>query len=101
MSYQVCSEVLRDACALTLRDEPLVGRVEHGPMQLWVEVAQLCIPLHHPVHSEVREQPTRRWQSRTNNSSRTPCSGTSRSAALDFSSLTSFGLMLTNLPLVG
>ena len=64
MSYQGCSEVLRDACALTLRDEPLVGRVEHGPMQLWVEVAQLCIPLHHPVHSEVREQPTRRWQSR-------------------------------------
>ena len=36
MPDQGCSEVLRDARALTLRDEPLAGGVEHGPMQLWV-----------------------------------------------------------------
>ena len=64
MPHEGGCEVLRNPCALTLGDEPLAGGVEHGPMQLWVEVAQLCIPLHHPVHTEVGEQPARRWQCR-------------------------------------
>ena len=47
MPDQGCSEVLRDARALTLRDEPLASAVEHGPMQLRVEAAQVGIPFHH------------------------------------------------------
>ena len=64
MPDQCCCEVLRNPCALTLRDEPLAGAVEHGASELWVTSAQVCIPLHNPVHTEVGEQPARRWQSR-------------------------------------
>jgi hypothetical protein len=63
MPDQGCSEVLRDARALTLSDEPLAGGVENGPVQFWMEAAKVGIPLHNPVHSEVREQPTSLRQS--------------------------------------
>ena len=56
MPDQGCSEVLRHPCALTLCDEPLASAVEHGPMQLRVEAAQVGIPLHHFIDSEIREQ---------------------------------------------
>jgi len=62
MPDQGCSEVLRDARALTLRDEPLAGGVEHGPMQLWVTSAQVSISLYDPVYTEVGEQPASLWQ---------------------------------------
>ena len=58
MPDQGGSEVLRDPCALVLGDEPLTGRVEHGAAELWVEAAQVGIPLHHFIDSEIREQPT-------------------------------------------
>ena len=60
--HEGCGEVLRDACAFTLGDKPLASAVEHGPMELWVEVAEVSIPLHHFIDSEIWEQPTRRWQ---------------------------------------
>ena len=63
MPHERCCEVLRNPCALTLSDEPLTSAVEHGPMQLWMPLPQLCIPLHDLVHAEVREQSARRWQS--------------------------------------
>ena len=47
MPHQRCSEVLRNPCALALGDEPLAGGVEHGAAELWVEAAQVGIPLHH------------------------------------------------------
>jgi hypothetical protein len=56
------SEVLRNPCALTLCDEPLASAVEHSPMQLRVEAAQVGIPLHHFIDSEIWEQPTSLWQ---------------------------------------
>ena len=62
MPDQGCGEVLRNPCAFTLRDEPLASAVEHGPMQLRVEAAQVGIPLHNLVHCEIREQPARRWK---------------------------------------
>ena len=62
MPHERCCEVLRNPCALTLCDEPLASAVEHGPMQLRVEVAQVGIPLHNLVHCEVREQPASLWQ---------------------------------------
>ena len=57
MPHEACGEVLWDTCALTLGDEPLAGGVEHGAPELWVTPAQVGVALHHPVHSEVREQP--------------------------------------------
>ena len=54
--------MLRDPCALTLGDEPLASGVEHGAMQLRVEAAQVGIPLHHFIDSEMWEQPASRWQ---------------------------------------
>ena len=56
-------EVLGNPCALTLGDEPFAGRVEHGAAELWVEAAQVAIPLHHFIDSEIREQPTSPRQS--------------------------------------
>ena len=47
MPNKCCGEVLGYSCALTLSDEPLASAVEHGPVQLWVEAAQVGIPLHH------------------------------------------------------
>ena len=57
MPDEACGEVLRDACALTLGDEPLAGGVEHGAAELWVTPAQVGVALHHPVHAELREEP--------------------------------------------
>ena len=62
MPHESCSEVLRNPCALTLRDEPLTGRVEHGAVQFWMSLPEFCVPLHNLVHCEVWEQPTRRWK---------------------------------------
>ena len=56
MPHEGCSEVLRNPCALTLGDEPLASGVEHGPVQLRVEAAQVGIPLHHFIDSEMWEQ---------------------------------------------
>ena len=56
--------MLRDPCALTLGDEPLASGVEHGPVQLRIEAAQVGIPLHHFIDSEMREQPASLRQSR-------------------------------------
>ena len=53
MPHEGCSEVLRDACALTLGDEPLASGVEHGPVQLRMEAAEVSVPLHNLVDSEV------------------------------------------------
>ena len=50
-------EVLRDTCALTLGDEPLSGRVEHSPVQLWVTSAQVGVAFDNPVDTELREEP--------------------------------------------
>ena len=60
--HEACGEVLRDACPLAPGDEPLASAVEHGPMQLRVEAAQVGIPLHHFIDSEIWEQPARPWQ---------------------------------------
>ena len=57
-----CCEVLRNPRALTLGDEPLAGGMENGPMQLWVEAAELGIPFHDLVHCVSWEQPTSLWQ---------------------------------------
>ena len=57
MSHEACGEVLRDASALTLGDEPLAGGVEHRAPELWVTSAQVGIPLYDPVHGELREEP--------------------------------------------
>ena len=65
MPNKTGSEVLRNPCALALGDEPLASAVEHGPMQLRVEAAQVGIPLHHFIDSEIWEQPARCWQSTT------------------------------------
>ena len=62
MPHEGCGEVLGNPCALTLSDEPLASAVEHGPMQLRVEAAQVGIPLHHFIDSEIWEQPARCWQ---------------------------------------
>ena len=59
MPNKCCGEVLGYPCALTLSDEPLASAVEHGPVQLWVEAAQVGIPLHHFIDSEIWEQPAR------------------------------------------
>lgn len=56
MPNQTCCEVFRNPCTLILCDEPFVGTVEHGPMQLWVTSAQVGIALNR-VHSEVLKQP--------------------------------------------
>jgi len=50
MPDQTCGEVLRDARALTLRDEPLSSGVEHGAAQLWMTPAQVSVSLYDPVH---------------------------------------------------
>ena len=63
MPHERCSEVFRNPCALTLGDEPLASAVEHGPMQLRVEAAQVGIPLHHFIDSEIWEQPASPRQS--------------------------------------
>jgi len=63
MAHEGCSEVLRNPCAFTLGDEPLASGVEHGPVQLRMEAAEVGIALHDTIHAEIREQPTRRWQS--------------------------------------
>ena len=57
MPDETCGEVLRDASALTLGDEPLAGGVEHRAPELWVTPAQVGVALHHPVHGELREEP--------------------------------------------
>ena len=57
MPDQTCGEVLRDARALTLRDEPLSSGVEHGPVQLWMSLPEFCIPLYNLAYGEVWEQP--------------------------------------------
>jgi hypothetical protein len=44
--------VLRNPCALTLGDEPLAGRVEHGAVQFWMSLPEFCVPLHNLVHAE-------------------------------------------------
>ena len=56
--HETCGEVLWNACALTLGDEPLAGGVEHGATQFWVTPAQECVALDDLVHAEVREEPS-------------------------------------------
>ena len=56
--HEACGEVLRDASALTLGDEPLAGAVEHRAAELWVTPAQIGVALYDPVHAEVREEPS-------------------------------------------
>ena len=51
-------EVLGDACALTLGDEPLASAVEHRAPELWMTPAQVGVALYDPVHAQVREQPS-------------------------------------------
>ena len=58
MAHEGGCEVLRNTCALTLGDEPLTGRVEHGAAELRMLPAQIGIALDDRVHVEVREQPT-------------------------------------------
>ena len=58
MPDEACGEVLWNTCALTLGDEPLAGGVEHGAAELRVTPAQVSVALYHPVHGEVREEPT-------------------------------------------
>ena len=58
MPDETCGEVLRDACALTLGDEPLAGGVEHRAAELWVTPAQIGIALHNPVDGELWEEPS-------------------------------------------
>ena len=62
MPNKCCGEVLRDPCTLTLGDEPLASGVEDGAVQLRMEVAQVGIPLHHFIDSEMWEQPASLWQ---------------------------------------
>ena len=62
MPNKTGSEVLRNPCALALGDEPLASAVEHGPMQLRVEAAQVGIPFHHFIDSEMWEQPAGLWK---------------------------------------
>jgi hypothetical protein len=57
MPDEGCGEVLGDARALTLSDEPLTSAVEDSPVQLWVTSAQVGIPLHNLIDGEVWEQP--------------------------------------------
>jgi len=57
MPHEACGEVLGDACALTLGDEPLAGGVEHGATQFWVTPAQVGVALHDPVYRQLREEP--------------------------------------------
>lgn len=57
MPDEACSEVLGDASALTLGDEPLAGGVEHRAAELRVTPAQVGVALHHPVDTELREEP--------------------------------------------
>ena len=55
--------MLRNPCALTLGDEPLAGGVEHGAH---AALDGVCAGRHtasQPCPREVREQPTRPWQS--------------------------------------
>ena len=63
MPHQTCGEVLWDACALTLGDEPLAGGVEDGAMQLPVHGPEVGIALHDLVQAEVRERSARLRQS--------------------------------------
>ena len=58
MPDETCGEVLGDACALTLGDEPLAGGVEHRAAELRVTPAQVRIAFDHPVHAELREEPS-------------------------------------------
>lgn len=62
MPHKTGSEVRRDTCALTLGDEPLAGRVEHGATQLPVLGPEVAIVLHELVHGQPWEQPARGWQ---------------------------------------
>ena len=57
MPDEACGEVLGDACALTLGDEPLASAVEHRAAELWVTPAQECVAFDHPIHGELREEP--------------------------------------------
>ena len=57
MPHETCSEVLWDACALTLGDEPLAGGVEHRATELPVHGPEVGIALHDLVHGELREEP--------------------------------------------
>jgi len=56
--HEACGEVLWNACALTLGDEPLAGGVEHRAAELRVTPAEVGIAFDHPIHAELREEPT-------------------------------------------
>ena len=58
MPHEACSEVLWDASALTLGDEPLAGGVEHRAAELRVTPAQVRVALDDPVDTELREEPS-------------------------------------------
>ena len=57
MPDQTCGEVLRDACALTLGDEPLACGVEHRASELRMTAAQVGVAFDNPVDTELREEP--------------------------------------------
>ena len=58
MPHKACGEVFRNPCALALGDEPLAGGVEDGASELRMTSAQVGVAFHHPVHAEVREEPS-------------------------------------------
>ena len=98
MTNQGSCVVLWNACPFTLGDEPFPCSVEHSASEVWVADAEFGIGLHHLVHSERRKQPALLWQGCIQRCSSLLCSGTSRSAALDFSCLISLGWIWMNRP---
>ena len=52
MANEGGGEVLWDACALTLGDEPLAGGVEDGAMKLPVDRPEVGVTLYHPIDTE-------------------------------------------------
>lgn len=57
MSYEGSCEVLRGACAFTLGDEPLAGRVEYRALERWVVCPELGVGFDDLVHRQTREEP--------------------------------------------
>ena len=50
MPHKGGREVLRGTCALTLGDEPLAGGVEHGALEVRVELPELGIAFYHSIN---------------------------------------------------
>ena len=50
MPHKGGGEVLGDACALTLGDEPLAGGVEHAALEVRVKPPKLGIAFYHSIN---------------------------------------------------